>query len=577
MFSLLLATCAILSLQKVRAGPVATPSDSQSRSNCRYLPGDANWPSLRDWANLNSTVEGRLIQTVPLAAPCHDPTYNQAVCTQYLASWAFPTYHEGDPTSIVAPFFTNDSCDPYTAKSSPCSIGNLPDYSINVTSWQDAAAGISFAQKRNIRLVIKNTGHDFLGKSTGKGSLNLWTHNLNSINFIDYASNSFTGKAVKIGAGVRGFEVYEAAAAHDLIVVGGDCPSVGLAGGFTQGGGHSFLSSLYGLGADQVLEWEVVTAQGQRLVATPTQNQDLYWALSGGGPGTYGVVVSLTVRTHAAGIFGGASLGFASAGISNTTYWDAIAYWQSLQASLVDAGATTIAIVRASGFQIAPFTAPGATVNQTATLLAPFTDYLTAHNISYSLNVTSLPFLNHYEKYLGPFPFGTFPAALLIGGRLIPRSVVGNQNAALTSAFRTIIENSSFYVAITSLNAGHPLRQAPVAPNAVLPAWRDALFTVIVASLWDFTAPRTTEVERENYLTHVIDPALEALTPGSGAYLNEANFQDPNWKRNFYGPNYDRLRAVKEKYDGDDLFYATTAVGSDAWAVATDGRLCRAN
>lgn len=177
MFSLLLATCAILSLQKVRAGPVATPSDSQSRSNCRYLPGDVNWPSLRDWANLNSTVEGRLIQTVPLAAPCHDPTYNQAVCTQYLASWAFPTYQyvldlsnldrssdarfsEGDPTSIVAPFFTNDSCDPYTAKSSPCSIGNLPDYSINVTSWQDAAAGISFAQKRNIRLVIKNTGHE---------------------------------------------------------------------------------------------------------------------------------------------------------------------------------------------------------------------------------------------------------------------------------------------------------------------------------------------------------------------------------------------------------------------------------
>lgn len=400
---------------------------------------------------------------------------------------------------------------------------------------------------------------------------------MNSINFIDYSSNSFTGKAVKIGAGVRGFEVYEAAAAHDLIVIGGDCPSVGLAGGFTQGGGHSSLSSLYGLGADQVLEWEVVTAQGQHLVATPTQNQDLYWALSGGGPGTYGVVVSLTVRTHAAGIFGGASLGFASAGISNTTYWDAIAYWQSLQASLVDAGAVTIAIVLPSGFQIGPFTAPGATVNETAKLLAPFTDYLTAHNISYSLNLTSLPFIDHYEKYLGPFPFGALPTAQLTGSRLIPRSVVEHQNAALTSAFRTITENPSFYLAIISLNAGHPLRQAPVAPNAVLPAWRDALFTVIAVSPWDFTAPRAAEVERENYLTHVIDPALEALTPGSGTYLNEANFQDPNWKRNFYGPNYDRLRAVKKKYDGDDLFYATTAVGSDAWAVATDGRLCRAN
>lgn len=416
----------------------------------------------------------------------------------------------------------------------------------------------------------------YLGKSTGKGSLNLWTHNLNSINFIDYSSKYFTGKAVKIGAGVRGFEVYEAAAAQNLIVMGGDCPSVGLAGGFTQGGGHSSLTSLYGLGADQVLEWEVVTAQGQHLVATPKQNQDLYWALSGGGPGTYGVVVSLTVRTHVSGIFGGASLGFASAGISNDTFWAAITYWQSLQASLVDAGTSTIAIVLTSGFQLAPFTAPGATANQTAKLLEPFTNYLTAHNITYSLSITSLPFLDHYKKYLGPFPFGAQPTAQLTGGRLIPRSVVKNNNAALTSRYRNIIEKSPFYLAILSLNAGHPLRQGAVAPNAVLPAWRDALFTVIVISPWDFTTPRATEVERENYLTTVIDPALEALTPGSGTYMNEANFQDPKWKQNFYGANYDRLRTVKSKYDRDDLFYATTAVGSDAWAVAADGRLCRA-
>lgn len=382
---------------------------------------------------------------------------------------------------------------------------------------------------------------------------------------------------MKIGAGVRGFEVYEAAAAQNLVVMGGDCPSVGLAGGFTQGGGHSSLSSLYGMGADQVLEWEVVTAQGQHLVATPKRNSDLYWALSGGGPGTYGVVISLTVRTHPSGFFGGASLGFTSTGISNDTYWDAIAYWQSLQASLVDAGTTTIAVVFASGFQLAPFTAPGASVNQTAKLLAPFTEYLTAHKISFSLSITSLPYLEHYEKYLGPFPFGANPTAQLTGGRLIPRSVVANNNAALTSAFRNIVEDSAFYLAIISLNAGHPARQGPVAPNAVLPAWRDALFTVITVSPWDFTGPPSAEVERLNYLTNVIEPSLRALTPGSGTYLNEANFRNPNWKQDFYGKNYGALRAIKAKYDLDNLFYATTAVGSDAWSVAADGRLCRAD
>ena len=382
---------------------------------------------------------------------------------------------------------------------------------------------------------------------------------------------------MKIGAGIRGFEVYEAANAQNVVVMGGDCPSVGLAGGFTQGGGHSCLSSLYGMGADQVLEWEVVTAQGQHLIATPKQNSDLYWALSGGGPGTYGVVISLTVRTHPPGLVGGASLGFASAGISNDTYWDAIAYWQSLQERLVDAGTSSIAVVFASGFQLAPLTAPGASVNQTTQLLAPFTKYLTAHNISFSLSVTSLPFLEHYEKYLGPFPFGSQPTAQLTGGRLIPRSVVKNNNTALTSAFRNIIEDSTFYLAIISLNAGHPTRESPVAPNAVLPAWRDALFTVIVISPWDFRGPRSVEVERANLLTNVLEPSLEALTPTSGTYMNEANFQDPNWKQNFYGSNYGALRAIKAKYDHDDLFYAATAVGSDAWSAAPDGRLCRTN
>jgi FAD/FMN-containing dehydrogenase len=167
---------------------------------------------------------------------------------------------------------------------------------------------------------------------------------------LNYSSKFFTGKAVKIGAGVQGAELFAAANAQNVVVVGGDCPSIGLAGGYTQGGGHSILSSLYGLGADQVLEWEVLTAQGQHLIATPRQNQDLYWALSGGGGGTYGVVISLTIRTHPTDIVGGAVLGFAVAGIPNDTYWDAIAYWQILQEELVDAGTTTLTVIVPSGF-----------------------------------------------------------------------------------------------------------------------------------------------------------------------------------------------------------------------------------
>lgn len=57
--------------------------------------------------------------------------------------------------------FQNQSCDPYTATDSPCELGNYASYSINVTSVDDVLAGITFAKDKNIRLVIKNTGHEY--------------------------------------------------------------------------------------------------------------------------------------------------------------------------------------------------------------------------------------------------------------------------------------------------------------------------------------------------------------------------------------------------------------------------------
>lgn len=101
---------------------------------------------------------------------------------------------------------------------------------------------------------------------------------------------------MKIGAGVQDEEAYTALDKHNSVMVGGDCATVGAAGGYTQGGGHSVLSSRFGLGADQALEWEVIDGNGQLLTASRTQNSDLYWALSGGGGGTYAVVYSLTAK-----------------------------------------------------------------------------------------------------------------------------------------------------------------------------------------------------------------------------------------------------------------------------------------
>ena len=119
-----------------------------------------------------------------------------------------------------------------------------------------------------------------LGRSTGTGALSVWMHNLDSINVIEEIStDNYTGPAVEIGAGVTGAALAKSLDGTNLAVVSGECPSVGAAGGFLQGGGHSTLSTSFGLGADQTLIFEVVTAGGDIVKASPTQNTDLYWAL----------------------------------------------------------------------------------------------------------------------------------------------------------------------------------------------------------------------------------------------------------------------------------------------------------
>ncbi|TGO43169.1 hypothetical protein BHYA_0003g01230 [Botrytis hyacinthi] len=135
-------------------------------------------------------------------------------------------------------------------------------------------------------------------------------HNLNGINSLNYSSASYTGPAVHIGDRVQYTDLYPLAQKHGYRAVGGAYPGVGLAGGFRQGGGHGPLMGTYGVAADQVLEWEVVTATGQHLIISPTHHADLYWALSGGGGGNFAVVLSVKVRAYNDGPVAGAAFLF---------------------------------------------------------------------------------------------------------------------------------------------------------------------------------------------------------------------------------------------------------------------------
>ena len=104
-----------------------------------------------------------------------------------------------------------------------CSLGGFPYFSVNATNVAQVQLAVNIARELNLRLVIKNTGHDFGAKSTGMGALNIWTHHLKDSKFYDnYSTDSYTGPAFKLGAGIQVFEANKLAKDHGVTLIGGE-------------------------------------------------------------------------------------------------------------------------------------------------------------------------------------------------------------------------------------------------------------------------------------------------------------------------------------------------------------------
>ncbi|KAK4148259.1 uncharacterized protein C8A04DRAFT_24060 [Dichotomopilus funicola] len=545
-------------------------------AECKCFPGDACWPLLDDWSLLNQTVDGRLIATTPLARPCHDPNYDQAECKVLQDGWQNPATHMDDSASVMAPFFANQSCDPFTAESKPCTLGNYVVYTVEASSADDVVAAVKFATQHNIRFVIRNTGHDYLGRSTGAGALSVWTHKLKDIEFVGWNDAGYEGSAVKLGAGIQGFEAMEATRARGQVLLSGECPTVGVAGGYTQGGGHSALSTSFGLSADNTLEFDVVTADGQLLTASKSQNSDLYWALSGGGGGNYGVVVSMTVKTFPEAQVGGGTIAFYANENPTENFYAAIDAFHAALPDMIASEAMVVYYFTSSFFQIAPLTAYNKTAAEVQSILAPFVAKLNSMGIVFTSNYTqSATYYDHYNQYFGPLPVGNIQVGIAqYGGRLVPLSAFQNNASAMSSVARYIAEKN-----VTWIGVGTDVsRFGGDGSNAVLPAWRTPLVHATLTTVWSFDPAEWDDMlANQQLMTDDIMPRIEDVTPGSGAYMNEADFRQPGFQYAFFGSNYETLLQIKQKYDPDGFFYATKAVGSEMWTVGPDGKMCAAS
>ena len=176
---------------------------------------------------------------------------------------------------------------------------------INVTGIEDIVVALETSRTSKVPLVIKNTGHDWKGRSSAPDSLGLWMHHFRSpitemeldrdLKPLGCPAEQSGESVVRFGAGEQFAAVYDYVERQGLAVLGGTCPTVGVAG-WLHGGGHSPLTPWYGMGVDNVRQVTVITPNLGLQVANECQNSDLFFAVRGGGGGTFGVVTEIVYK-----------------------------------------------------------------------------------------------------------------------------------------------------------------------------------------------------------------------------------------------------------------------------------------
>lgn len=362
---------------------------------------------------------------------------------------------------------------------------------------------------------------------------------------------------------------------ESTVILSGECPTVGLVGGYLQGGGHSILSTSYGLAADNLLQYEVITASGTYINASRTENSDLFWALAGGGGGTYAIVVSATVKAYEAVTTGGGTVTIVSALTTSENFTKAVTSFHALVPAMVDLGAALSYELSSEYFVIDPVTIINSNASYVENVvLGPWLAELSTLGITpYAQSYTTLSYYEHYSTYIGPLPEGHLAVeSYQFGSRLIPRSLLEDDPATFGEVLANVTALGTTAGGSISAYSGNTSDQW----NSVNPAWRDALIQLQLTLPWNESMSFADNVELQVEMTDVIVPEFVAITPDSGAYVNEASFLEEDWKNTFFGANYDALLAIKEKWDPEGVFYSFKGVGSDAWTVADNGRMCKA-
>ncbi|KAH7887250.1 hypothetical protein F5I97DRAFT_2007649 [Phlebopus sp. FC_14] len=559
---------------------------------------DTTWPAASKWEALNCSVGGKLEALRPWAAVCYtsDPWYDPEKCQAVLNNYNNDLTREGVPSALL---WTNwESCgfdngcplnhsNPQLVSDGVCHQGTTPPYSISISSAEDASAIVKWTVAHKVKLTIKNTGHDYLGRSAGPSSLQVNTHALNEItlipDFVPQGSSAPPVSAMKFGAGAQLYKIYEFAGKHNVSAVLGACTTVGAAGGWFQGGGHGVLTPAFGLGADRILEVELVTADGQIRTVNEHQDSDLFWAVRGGGAGSWGIILSATVETLPEMPIS-ASLLTVEPKIDQdvkTLGIEFISLVGKYQNEWINAGITTAFVFSRNRYILSLY---WPTPSAPLSILYPFFDDINALSDNYTVvsNNTANAMYSTVtvaeQEEIGPFFDSTsfYGASTELASRFVPQSYLSPSRPesiakvaeAIWDGLQTIdaVLKDSPAGALTTETAVFILGDMPAATRnrsmatGSNPGLYEASWHVTFASAWTVGISRETDETLVDAIHHATDP-LSALGLTS-SYQNEGSAWEEDWQEAFFGHKYSSLLKIKQKYDPENFFNTYKGVGS---------------
>ncbi len=455
----------------------------------------------------------------------------------------------GQGICMQYPACQNEFClDDNNAKS------NLPAYTIQAMTEMDVVLGMKFANSNNIQVAVKSSAHSISGASMSKDALLIWLAHYEvdgsiTNGFVDSCGGNSTSvghDVIGISAGQNFRSIAESVGSSYHFVSAGSS-TVSASGGWIQGGGLSYTSRKYGLGVDNVIDFRVVLPSGNVVIADHCTNSDLFWALRGGGGGTFGVVTHIHYKLHPATPIVRLNLSFEN--VLNDTFaiGDFFKFWVETAPVLDNRwggrfSANGMDLFFAGGFQGAKFTFLDDLDDwiQNSEMFVDnvffsISDYITEY-ASWSETLLDME-ASAADDYITETSFS----------RLVPEEMVRQQKIQMYQLLESLALSGNLGNANYML--GGKINEIRDTFTSVNPILRESAF-LITANKYGY------------------EKMLEKLPNSvSGVDKNHHGALEPDWRNSIWGDQYSRLSEIKKLVDPTKVFNCYQSVGYEGIEV----------